>query len=108
MVDLFTATFLTQLNDDMANIVETVRKSLVQVSTGNGQGAGTIWHRDGLIVTNAHVVANMRGRGRYRQQVSDTLEVTLPDGKTLPARILAQDTERDLAALAIEATVSPT
>jgi S1-C subfamily serine protease len=69
----------------------------VQITNGQrGAGAGTIWHADGLIVTNAHVV------GRR------SLRVTLPDGRTLPARLLARDASRDLAALAVDATGLPT
>ena len=85
---------LQQLNDEMADMVERVRRSLVQVISdgrSGGAGAGTIWHPDGLIVTNAHVVR----RGRPR--------VTLADGHTLPARLLAHDEGRDLAALAVDA-----
>lgn len=86
-----------QLNGDMSVVVEKVRRSLVQISNGRGAGAGTIWHTDGLIVTNAHVVA-----GR------DHLKVTLPDGRTLPARLLATDAGRDLAALSVDANNLPT
>jgi serine protease Do len=89
--------FLQQLNDDMADIVDRVRGSLVQVHNGPGAGAGTIWHPDGLIVTNAHVVAGHR-----------ELNVTLPNGETLPAKVIAQDSSRDLAALAVDATGLPT
>jgi serine protease Do len=88
---------LQQLNLEMSAVVENVRCSLVQITNGRrGAGAGTIWHADGLIVTNAHVV------GRR------SLRVTLPDGRTLPVRLLARDASRDLAALAVDATGLPT
>ncbi len=88
---------LQQLNNEMAAVVEKVRGSLVQINNGrNGAGAGTIWHPDGLIITNAHVVRHSR------------LKVTLPDGRSLPGRLLAQDTDRDLAALSVEANNLPT
>jgi serine protease Do len=88
---------LQQLNDEMAMLVERVRRSLVEIKNGHGGvGAGTIWHPDGLIVTNAHVV------GRR------ALKVALDDGRTLPARLLAHDAQLDLAALAVEATDLPT
>jgi S1-C subfamily serine protease len=87
-----------QLNGDMSAIVENVRHSLVQISNGRrGAGAGTIWHADGLIVTNAHVIAGHEG-----------LKVTLPNGATLPARVLAADPDHDIAALSIEANNLPT
>lgn len=88
---------LQELNLEMWAVVENVRCSLVQITNGRrGAGAGTIWHADGLIVTNSHVV------GRR------SLRVTLPDGRTLPARLLARDASHDLAALAVEATGLPT
>lgn len=83
---------LQQLNEELATLVERVRESLVQIHSGRrGAGAGTIWHPDGLIITNAHVV-------RHNQ-----LHVALPDGRTLPARVLARDDRRDVAALSIDA-----
>jgi serine protease Do len=88
---------LHQLNLDMSGLVENVRRSLVQVSNGRrGTGAGTVWHPDGLILTNAHVV----GRRNLR--------VTLPDGRTLPAWLLAHDPALDVAALKVDATGLPT
>jgi len=89
---------LRQLNDEIAGVIDHVWQSLVQVSDGErGGGAGTIWHSDGLIVTNAHVVGN---RSR--------LDVTLPNGEVLPAQVLALAADYDLAALVVEADGLPT
>lgn len=89
---------LQQLNDDVATISERVLDSLVQIHNGQrGVGAGAIWQNDGLIVTNAHVVLGRRGR------VSDNLSVTLRNGRDYPARLVAYDVQRDLAALRIDA-----
>ena len=89
---------LVQLNAELAEIVAKARRSLVQIHNGRrGSGAGSIWHPDGLIVTNAHVVA---GRAR--------VEVTLSDRRQLPARLIAHDEMRDLAALTIDAHDLPT
>ena len=88
---------LASLNADMADAIDRVHRSLVHISNGRGAGAGTIWHPDGLIVTNAHVV-----HGRH------DLKVSLPDGRRLPARLLASDPDRDLAALSVDATDLPT
>lgn len=87
----------TRLNDEMSGVIQSVIPGLVQIQNGHGGfGAGTIWHPDGLIVTNAHVV------GRRH------LKVGLADGRTFPARLLAHDTDLDLAALAVEASDLPT
>jgi serine protease Do len=92
------STLLQQLNDALSDMVTSARRGLVQITNGaRGSGAGTIWHPEGLIITNAHVIA-----GRH------ALTVTLPDGRTLPANVLAADPDRDLAALAVEASDLPT
>ena len=84
---------LMELNEEMAFLVDKVKRSLVEVRDGRGGGAaGTIWHTQGLIVTNAHII----GRGR--------VSVTLPNGDAFEARVLAVDRERDLAALSVEAS----
>ena len=91
---------LEQLNLEVGDVVDKARQSLVQVHTGRrGAGSGTIWHRDGLIVTNAHVVSD----SGHRHGQKGELRVTLPDGTTLPARLLARDEGRDVAALLVEA-----
>ena len=90
------STALQDLSDELADVAAGVRRSLVHIQNGRrGAGAGSIWHPDGLIVTNAHVVG------------SKDLEVTLPDGRDLPARLLAHDKRIDLAALSVEADGLP-
>ena len=95
---------LTQtFNNDMAAIVENGRRSLVQLVNGRqSQGAGTIWHTDGLILTNAHVVA---GRRRSPHQAP---KVILADGRSFTSRLLAYDEKLDLAALSVAEQVLPT
>lgn len=88
---------LELLNEELGRLVEEARRSLVQVSNGDqGSGAGTIWHPDGLIITNAHVVRHRSPR------------VVLPDGTTQVARVLAYDSDIDIAALSVEASHLPT
>jgi len=86
-----------QFNVEVAEVVDRARRGLVQVRNGrHGTGAGTIWHSDGLILTNAHVAQRRH------------LQVVLPDGRTFPARLLAHDADRDLAALEVKASDLPT
>lgn len=88
---------LRQIDADLAGVVDRARESLVEISNGRrGHGAGTIWHPDGLIVTNAHVVH------------VQSPKVTLPDGRELPAKLLAHDPNLDIAALKVDATNLPT
>ncbi len=87
---------LHQLNDELSSVADEARRSLVSISNGRrGAGAGTIWHSDGLILTNAHVV-----QLRFPK-------VTLPDGRTAPARVLAHDKVLDLAVLRVDAADLP-
>jgi serine protease Do len=86
-----------ELDLQSANVVDEVYKSLVQVRNGRrGGGAGTIWHPQGLIVTNAHVARH------------GPLNVELADGRVFDAEILAVDQDCDLAALRIQAEGLPT
>jgi len=79
-----------------ATTIKAIRRSTVQVrGVGPGGGAGVIWRADGLIITNAHVV-----RG-------DEATVELWDGRVLSAKVIAKDTEEDLAALQVAATDLP-
>jgi serine protease Do len=88
---------MEQLDVDLSALAERVQASLVEIhNRRRGHGAGTIWHANGLIVTNAHVVGD------------GNVSVTLPDGRDLPARTLARDGKRDLAALSVDASDLPT
>ncbi|MCX6043683.1 MAG: trypsin-like peptidase domain-containing protein [Chloroflexi bacterium] len=99
------STVLQNFSNDLAAVGEQVLRSLVQVRNGKrGAGAGTIWHADGLIITNAHVVDGIR-QGRTGD---GALTVLLSDGRELPAYVLARDPEHDLAALRVDAQNLPT
>ncbi|NIS79061.1 MAG: trypsin-like serine protease [Anaerolineales bacterium] len=80
----------------MSTVVEKARAALVRIETaGRGAGAGTIWHPEGLILTNAHVAGKR------------ALRVTLPNGETTPARVVASDKAHDLAALTVKSNGLP-
>lgn len=84
-----------ELADCMAAVVQRVQRNLVSVHDGRrGAGAGIIWRhdgmRDGIILTSHHVVSHGQ------------VKVTLHDGQTLPARLIARDPEIDLAVLQID------
>ena len=61
-----------------------------------GLGTGFIIRPDGVIVTNAHVVAG-----------ATEVSVMLRDGKTFPAKLLGADETNDLAVIKINATGLP-
>lgn len=84
---------LGAINQDLAEAIDRARTALVAIHDGRrGNGAGTVWHADGLILTNAHVV-----NGR-----SPSIE--LQDGERYAAKVLARDRELDLAALSVRAS----
>jgi serine protease Do len=81
---------------DLEAIAERLRRVTVRVSAGSwGQGSGTIWREDGLIVSNAHVA-----RG-------EPLRVQLWDGRVFDARVRWRDPRRDLVLLTIPAVRLP-
>jgi serine protease Do len=85
-----------QLNHELSSVAGQAHRSLVTISNGRrGAGAGTIWHPDGLILTNAHVVQLHSPR------------ITLPDGRSFAGRVLAHDPKLDLAALQVDASDLP-
>lgn len=88
---------LAELDRELAELSQLVHRSLVRVESGRwGAGAGTIWHPDGLVLTNAHVA-------RYGRH-----PIQLPDGRRFVAQVLARDQELDLAALSVEGAELPT
>jgi serine protease Do len=79
-----------------ARMIEDAQRSVVQVrSGGRGIGAGVIWHPDGLVMTNHHVVAG--GRRNVR--------IALHDKGTFEARVLKSSRSLDLALLEFEGEV---
>ena len=61
-----------------------------------GTGSGFILSADGRILTNAHVVSG-----------TDTVEVTLKDGRTLDGRVIGTDSVTDVALIKINAKNLP-
>jgi serine protease Do len=77
-----------RLAAELGDVAAALRRVTVQIRSGPGShGSGVIWSPDGLLVTNAHVVA------------APEAMVELWDGRTLAARVTRRDPARDLAAL---------
>jgi serine protease Do len=64
--------------------------------TSAGLGSGFVMRADGVIVTNAHVVAG-----------ATTISVMFRDGTTYPAKVIGTDETNDLAVLQVKASNLP-
>ncbi len=87
---------LTNAQNDMVSLVQKVNPAVVQVvskrAVVGATGSGEIFTSDGYIVTNSHVV---HGFSDY--------SVVLADNRTIPARLVADVVQEDLAVLKITA-----
>ena len=69
---------------------------LAQGENGSSWGSGVIFASDGYILTNDHIIDTM-----------DSATVSLADGTTLEASLVAHDSQSDLAILKVEAENLP-
>lgn len=76
--------------------VEAVGPAVVKIDADGGAGSGVLFTPDGLILTNAHVVA----RGHRPR-------VTLTDGRAAPGDVIGRDAHTDLAVVRISAADTP-
>ena len=63
---------------------------------GMAQGTGVVMTANGYLITNAHVIEG-----------AVQVEVSLEDGRTLPAKLVGSDSSTDLAVLKVEASDLP-
>jgi serine protease Do len=84
---------------DEATIIRVAREitpTVVSVSQRAGSGSGIIVNRDGVVLTNAHVVGQSR-----------TVEVGLADGRTLTGQVAGVDPTIDVAVVRVAAQNLP-
>ena len=79
------------------NTEYTTRNAWYPYTTG-GAGSGVILSEDGYIVTNAHVILD-----ENMQNPADAVTVRLTNGEEYEAKVIAYDTDEDIAVLKIEA-----
>jgi serine protease Do len=84
-------------NSDPAGVSELLRRLLSGPGSepthhdgGDAQGSGFVIRADGLIVTNRHVIVSARA-----------VQVKLPSGERLPARVIGADVATDIALLKV-------
>jgi serine protease Do len=95
---------LARLNAALTRLAERLKPALVQIrvrrsgqeteptDTRRALGSGFLIHRDGYLVTNAHVVDGV-----------STVQVRLASGRRVSGQVVGRDTRVDLALLKIEA-----
>lgn len=84
----------SQLDVETQILTEVYRKvnpSVVNIRTDQAEGSGFVWDTEGHIVTNDHVVQGAR----------DVL-VTFADGVSLPAEVIGEDPDSDLAVVEVD------
>ncbi len=87
---------LSNVTTALDDLVQRVHQFMVVVQNGDqGAGAGIVWRRDGIILTNNHVVQRRRP------------VVTLSSGEEYRAELIDRDPEVDLALLKIDARELP-
>jgi S1-C subfamily serine protease len=73
------------------SIVQQVEPQVVTVKVPDGLGSGVIWNKDGVIVTNHHVVPS-----------DESVQVTFADGKEADAKLIATDAVLDLSVIQVD------
>jgi serine protease DegQ len=76
-------------------VVQKVEPSVVTVAHDQGTGSGVVWSKDGVVVTNDHVV---RADGQLVQRV----EVAFFDGRRSAGTVRATDPTTDLAVVEVD------
>jgi serine protease DegQ len=80
---------------EIPQVVRKVEPSVVTIAHDQGTGSGVIWSKDGVVVTNNHVV-------RVQDQVVDRVEVAFFDGRRVPGTVRATDPSTDLAVVQVD------
>ncbi|HEU5170412.1 MAG TPA: trypsin-like peptidase domain-containing protein [Gemmatimonadales bacterium] len=91
---------VAELAPDEANVVRVVRQvapSVVSVRREGAFGSGVIIRRDGIIITNAHVVGD-----------AAVVEIGLADGRDLRGTVLGRDPTVDVAVVRVTGRDLPT
>src|SRR4051812_15300033 len=79
-----------ELGRAATTIGDDLRQRVVEIGSGRGFGAGTIWSPDGIIMTNHHVVPG------------DLARIRFVDGVTTDGRVIARDPVNDLAIVQVD------
>ena len=88
---------LTEGEETVIRVARAVTPAVVSITVGNrGGGSGFIVRRDGMVLTNAHVVGN-----------ASIVRVGLADGREIEGRVLSRDAALDVAVVRVPVTNLP-
>ena len=76
---------------DIPSVVRKVEPSVVTISHDQGTGSGVVWSKDGVVVTNSHVVGDVK-----------QVEVAFFDGRRVEGQVRATDPDTDLAVVEVK------
>jgi serine protease DegQ len=82
--------------DRIPEVVRRVQPSVVTIITGEGLGSGVVWSRDGVIVTDQHVIEG-----------STEVQIAFADGRRVAGTVKAKDQITDLAVVQADRTGLP-
>lgn len=82
-------------------VVKEVEPSVVTIRTAIGLGSGVVYHSDGAIVTDAHVVENQQ------KQAYKEVQIQFADGSQAKAAVVGVDDVTDVAVLKVDRTGLP-
>jgi len=88
-----------RLGQDEQNVIRVARQvspAVVSISRSGGSGSGVVVRSDGIVLTNAHVVGNVRA-----------VEVRLADGRRIAGQVLGRDPSIDIAVVRVDARDLP-
>jgi serine protease DegQ len=80
---------------DIPEVVRMIEPSVVTIAHDQGTGSGVVWSKDGVVVTNNHVV-------RVQDRVVERVEVAFFDGRRVPGTVRATDPSTDLAVVQVD------
>lgn len=87
---------LGEEEENIIRVAQQVSPAVVSISRDGGSGSGVVVRSDGVLLTNAHVVGNVR-----------TVQVRLADGRRIAGEVLGRDPSIDVAVVRVNARDLP-
>ncbi|HJU64120.1 MAG TPA: trypsin-like peptidase domain-containing protein [Gemmatimonadaceae bacterium] len=88
---------VTSSEEVVIRVAREITPAVVSVSTGSGSGSGVFIAKEGVIITNAHVVQN-----------APQVRIGLADGRMLDGQVLGRDPLVDVAVVRVAIQDAPT